>query len=121
MYENKVVHFTGGIKEYIGRLFQGKHPNGKGWWRINEPCQVVVVQKGEELISVSLARIWGMDKLYEKHIDIYCPEDFLMEIKVLDESGGIYKTYLKEIGRPDRSLILSPTDDNLMQFGKKKH
>jgi len=109
MYQNEIIHFTGGINEYIGELDQTKHPLGDGWYRIKNPCCPYTNQDGDK-VSFSITRIWGVDKLYRKFVDIYCPPDSLMEIRVLDKNGGLYKAYMKELNRPDLNLIKPPTD-----------
>jgi len=117
MYQNEVIHFVGGINEYIGELDQTKHPLGEGWLRINNPCRFYFEQQ-KDRFKVQISRIWGVDKLYRKFIDIYCPADSLKEIKVLDKNGGFYKAYMKELGRPDLNLIKAPTDADVASIGK---
>jgi len=112
MYQNEIIHFTGGINEYIGELDQTKHPLGDGWYRIKNPCCPYINRDGDK-VSFSITRIWGVDKLYRKFVDIYCPPDSLMEIRVLDKNGGLYKAYMKELNRPDLNLIKPPTDSEL--------
>ena len=108
MYRDEIIHFQGGLHEYIGVLDQTEHPNGSGWWRIKNPCSYIVQQVNENTVKFRLVRIWGMDKLYRKFVDIYCPSDSLMEIRVLDKDGGLYKAYRQEIDRPDVSRIHLP-------------
>ncbi|MCK4716978.1 MAG: hypothetical protein KAT54_09250, partial [Candidatus Marinimicrobia bacterium] len=90
MYNDEIIQFFGGINQYIGELDQSKHPLGAGWYRIKNPCCPYTEQKGDG-VTVSLSRIWGIDKLYRKFVDIYCPQDSLIEIRVLDKHGGLYK------------------------------
>ncbi len=119
-YKDEIVHFRGGINEYIGELLQEDHPSGPGWYRILNPCSVIQVKKGNET-GMGIARIWGMDKLYQKHVDIYCPSDSLMEIRVLDKEGSLYKSYQQELERPERSLIVTPGEADIRMIKSQKN
>ena len=112
MYKDEIVHFFGGLNDYIGELDQTGHPMGPGWYRIKNPCCLQTKQDGDTL-RVGITRIWGVDKMYRKYVDIYCPRDSLMEVRVLDKNGGLYKAYMNELGRPDLNLIKSPTSEDI--------
>ena len=120
MYQGEIIHFAGGMNEYIGELDQSKHPLGKGWCRIKNPCTVNLVQDGKTVNRI-ISRIWGVEKLYRKFIDIYCPPDSLMEIRVVDKDGKIYKVYKQELDRPDLNLIKAPTDADLDMLAKNRN
>jgi len=113
-YNGEIIHFIGGIHGYIGELDQSKHPMGEGWVRIKNPCAVDIVQDNKtKAVNRVIARIWGIKKLYQKYVDIYCPKDSLKEIRVLDKQGEIYQVYQKELNRPDLNLIKAPTDGDI--------
>jgi len=103
------------MNEYIGKLDQSKHPLGKGWWRIKNPCSVHMIQDGQTVNRV-LSRIWGFAKLYRKFVDIYCPPDSLMEIRVLNKDGEIYKVYNAELNRMSLDRIQAPTDIDMAKI-----
>jgi len=121
MYEGQIIHFFGGMTPYIGELHQNKkHPNGDGWIRINNPCQLHVEKQGKN-VRAQVRRIWGMNKIYQKFVDIYCPPDSLKEIMVLDKDGDLYKSYKKEIERPDTSSIHLATDSDIADLAKHQN
>jgi len=120
MYQNEIIHFTGGINEYIGELDQTEHPLGEGWIRIKNPCEVIYGEKKGQGKVRLLLRIWGVKKDYRRFVDIYCPPDSLKEIRVLDKDGEVYKVYKRELDRPSLDLIKAPTDADLATIGKDR-
>lgn len=119
MYKDEIIHFFGGVQNYLGQLDQSEHPNGPGWYRIKNPCNLYISQD-KDVVRTQITRIWGVDKFYRKFVDIYCPLDSIMEIRVLDKEGGLYKSYMKELDRPDLNLIKSPTDEDIGNVGKNR-
>ena len=117
-YKDKIVQFFGGVNQYIGEMDPGPHPNGSNWYRILNPCCPNVESVGDG-VRLSLTRIWGMDKLYKKYVDIYCPPDSLIEIRELD--GGMLNMYKKELERPDMNLIKSPGDSEVSFIHSTRH
>lgn len=120
MYKDEIIHFTGGMVTYIGRLDQSEHPNGEGWYRILDPCTMTVYEDDKRHAQLSLQRIWGMSKFFRHFVDIYCPPDSLKEIRVLDKNGGLYKAYMKELGQPEMELIVSPSEADIKNIDAGK-
>ncbi len=116
-YNNEIIHFCGGMREYIGKLEQSEHPAGEGWIRILDPALMRYTQD-EKGVQFNVMRIWGEDHLYRRFVDIYCPSDSLKEIKVLDKNGGLYKTYQKELGRVSLNRIIAPGAADIAKTGK---
>jgi len=110
MYNDEIIEFSGGINSYIGKLEQSKHPQGPGWYRIIDPC-LVIQKEGLETkqIKNTIATIWGPQKNFRKFVDIYVPPDSIMEVKVLDKDGELYKFYQTEISRKAPNLIVLPS------------
>jgi len=114
MYKGEIIHFIGGITEYIGELDQTEHPKGTGWYRIKNPCYFVQQKSPDgKSITLGVSRIWGVDKLYRKYVDLYCPPDSLIEIRTLDKNGGLYKSYMNQLERPSLDKIIPPTGADL--------
>ena len=107
-YKDDIIHFSGGLKGYIGRLDTSEHPNGPSWYRLHDPCLQIVKDN-----KVAIARMWGDRKSYRRYIDIKIPEDSIMEILTLDKNGELYKTYQKELKRMPPSRIHIPGPDEL--------
>lgn len=112
MYNSEIIHFIGGVHDYIGELDQSEHPMGKNWYRIKKPC-ITFSQRNEEKQRVDnvVASMVGPHKTYRKFVDIRVPEDSIMEIRVLDKNGDLYKFYQKESNRVSPSLIVMPDSD----------
>jgi len=123
MYEGEIVHFKGSFHDYLGELetFKKGHPNGANWYRIKNPCGFISQSDRNNVARFTAVRIWGHDKLYQKYVDIHCPPDSLIEIKVLDKEGGLYKMYEAELNRPSLDRIVTPSNADLdrVAFGKK--
>lgn len=117
-YKNEIIHFSGGMHDYIGELDSTPHPWGEGWIRIKNPCEVVYQKNKQGGIDKILIRIWGVKKEYRRFVDIYCPPDSLKEIRVVDKEGEIYKVYRKEVDRASLDLIKAPTSADLAAVGK---
>lgn len=119
-YKDEVIVFGGGMTAYIGKLDQNPHPMGKGWIRINDPCTFEQAwDEQQHKYRVSMVRIWGVDNLYRRFVDIYCPPDSLKEIRVTDKKGGMYKKYKEEVNRPSMNLIRPPTDGDVRTITKQ--
>lgn len=120
-YKNEVIHFIGGMQPYIGRLDEKAHPNGPGWYRILEPCTYQAVEDQQNnRIRAMMTRIWGLDKLYLHYIDVYCPSDSLMEIRVLDQNGALYKQYKDTLAKPSLSKIVAPSSADVRAITSNK-
>lgn len=117
VYKGKIVHFIGGIHEYVGELDTKTHPNGTGWFRLLNPCFYMIQKKGQDYI-VSLLRLWNVDKAYERYVDLFIPADSLVEIRELDETGQLYKSYKTELSKPSLDLIVAPTGEDLRNIKK---
>jgi hypothetical protein len=104
MYKEQVIHFKGGINEWMGELDQAPHKMGKNWYRINNPVMIRYLGDGR----LGLTAIQGPDNMYKKFIDIRVPEDSILEILTVDREGGLYKAYIKESAREKSNIIVSP-------------
>lgn len=120
MYNGEIIHFFGGLTAYIGELDQIEHPAGPGWWRIRHPCISESYKDDDDNLQTMVLRIWGDKKRYRKFVDIYCPPDSLMEIRVLDKNGGLYEDYMKELKRPTAKpgLIVAPSSAEVETINK---
>lgn len=104
-YNGEIIHFMGGIHDYIGELSQTKpHPMGPHWYRINKPCITFLQQGPQKLVDV-VASMHGPFNKYRKFVDIYIPPDSTMEIRVLDKKGKLFKFYQEELSRKGPDLI----------------
>ena len=107
-YSNDIIHFTGGINDWVGEPgmgFNGPHKMGSGWYRINKPCMYLQDTQNRKHLIIP---IQGADRLYKRYVDIYCPADSLQEIKVLDPKGAMYECYMKERDHEPSSIIQAP-------------
>jgi len=100
-YHDEIVHLVGAIHENVGTLVCGPgaavHPFGDGWFRIKNPCVAFQVQNEQtKTVENGIMPIAGINQIYKPVIDIYIPES-IMEIKVLDERGDLYKNYVAAI------------------------
>lgn len=136
LYKDKIIHFIGGIHEYVGTIefffdengVQQEHPNGPNWIRLNNPCRYRLEPADKEgFVKERLFRIQRDDKAYEPHVDIYSPIDSLKEIIILEEEGSLFKLYNNELSRQgyDRLVPASQADihnfnPNRTIIGKKK-
>ena len=110
-YKGEIVHFIGGIHEFIGELQQDEHPLGPGWYRIKNACLTFVRQnEKEKRLDTVVAAIDGPNKAYRTFVDFYLSPDMPIEIRVLDKNGGLYKFYNEEVNRikADRIIIPGP-------------
>lgn len=105
-YKGKIVHIMGGIHDFMGEIEDS--PNGDGWIRIKNPCLVKTIeQKGAvgELIS----KLGGPQDIYENFVDLYIPPgESLLEIRVLNENGGLHEAYMKQINQPKIERLVVP-------------
>uniref|UniRef100_A0A6H1ZKN7 Uncharacterized protein n=1 Tax=viral metagenome TaxID=1070528 RepID=A0A6H1ZKN7_9ZZZZ len=112
IYKGEIIHFIGGIHEFIGKLQQGEHPNGAGWYRMEDAC-LTFINKNEEMkrLDTVVAAIDGPNKAYRRFVDFYLSPDMPIEIRVLDKNGGLHKFYNEEINRvkADRIIIPGPS------------
>jgi hypothetical protein len=108
MYNGEIIHFIGGLTEYIGEMDQGQHPMGKGWYRIKNPAWVLTTSDGNDKLHTVVGRLGGPQHAYRKFVDIFIPEQSLIEIRVLEKDSDLYKFYLKEVNRPKSELIHLP-------------
>lgn len=108
-YKGEIIHFFGGLQPYIGRLDTNEHPNGPGWYRIIDPCEVAQRVDKEGRAHGVISRIWGVQKNYRHYVDVYCPEDSLKEIRVLDKNGEMYNIYQQELKAVGLNKIVAPT------------
>jgi hypothetical protein len=108
-YKGEVIHFIGGIHEFIGEVEVGPPMDHGRWYRIKNPCQSFVkqneVQKRVDTIITSLA---GPRKIYRKFVDLYVSHDMPLEIRVLDKNGELYKVYQQEVNRITPENIILP-------------
>ena len=110
MFEGEVIHFTGGFKEYIGRLEMSDHPLGDGWWRINDPCTIMADEKGDK-IQIRVYRLGGINKWYRKYVDFYIPpHESMIEIMTLWKDNDLYNMYIKAINQEPSKHIWTPSD-----------
>lgn len=112
MYRDEIIHFTGGIYDYLGELDQSEHPMGDNWYRIKKPCHIFQ-QKNPDDSSITniVSSINGSGKIYRKFVDVRIPPDSIMEIRILDKSGQLYRLYRKEADRVDSEIIIKPFGD----------
>ena len=115
MYNGEIIHFAGGINDYIGKLDQTEHPAGKGWHRILNPCLHFMAKdpssKKMQNIIVNMAAGPTAENNYRKFVDIYIPPDSIIEVRILDQKGDLCEAYRKESERRGSSLIKSPGSD----------
>ena len=106
MYKGEVIHFIGGLTEYIGQLEMSEHLNGKGWYRLNDPCVLVHEKKGEE-VRTRISRLGGPKRVYRRFVDIFIPDAYPMEIRVLDKNNELYNVYFEAVNQvvPDRIVL----------------
>jgi len=109
MYKGEVVHFIGGLTEFLGELDQTEHPNGVNWYRIKNPC-IVFTRNNEQMkrVETVVALLSGPQKAYRRFVDIRIPPDSILEIRVLDKNGALYKHYYDEVNRIMPEKIILP-------------
>ncbi|OGW44463.1 MAG: hypothetical protein A2Y66_01850 [Nitrospirae bacterium RBG_13_41_22] len=115
-YEGKVIQFTGGLRTYIGRMDSLPHPNGENWYRIKDPCTLDVVPDGKGKSQIMISRIWGIDHLYKHYVDVRVPDDSIMEIVELEEDGGFFKAYKKELDKASVKNIIIPSTADVINI-----
>ncbi len=94
-YAGEIIHFIGGVTPFLGELDRGGHPNGSNWYRIHNPCLVRIVPSPNDPNKgmVDITTMEGDESAYRKYVDIRIPEDSILEIRVLDKQGNLYKMY----------------------------
>ena len=114
-YKEQIILFTGGLNDYIGELDQRTHKMGAGWYRILNPChhfsrEVVkaVAGKSHTVVEMMINRMAGPPgrKEFKNYVDIYIPEGVQLEIKTLDKSGSLYKTYNEQLNKKPGKIIV---------------
>ena len=109
MYRDEVIHFIGGVHDYLGELDQSEHPMGKHWYRIKKPCLIFRQEDAaNKKMTQAVASLAGPQKAYLKYVDIYVPPESIMEIRTLDKNGKLYEIYKQEAERVAPSLIHMP-------------
>lgn len=103
-YNGQIIHFSGGINEYIGELDQAPHKMGKNWYRINNPCMIREVQT-QQGMQTRLMAIQGVGNFYKRFVDIRVPDDSIVEIRVVDKEGDLVEAYRKESVREKSKII----------------
>jgi len=109
-YKNEIVHFLGGANEYVGILETLSAEAGGGhWYRIHEPC-LSFTQDNPALKRRQniLAYMCGAPKNYHNYVDIYIPQDSIIEIRVLDKKGDMFRIYRQEVERKAPNMIIVP-------------
>jgi len=124
-YKGKIVHVIGGMHDFMGEIDafcsevkddngyssiigDGKHPNGDGWIRIKNPCLVKTVEQ-KNAVGELISKLGGPQDVYEAFVDLYIPPgESLVEIRVLNENGGLHEAYMKQIKQPKIENIVVP-------------
>ncbi|EFK95753.1 hypothetical protein LDC_2233, partial [sediment metagenome] len=111
----------GGIHDFMGEIetFDGpkegyepptlhEHPNGLGWIRIKNPCLVKTVEQ-KNAVGELISKLGGPQCVYKNYVDIYIPRgESMIEIRELDEEGGLYEAYNKQLNQPKIKNIVVP-------------
>ena len=111
-YKDEIVHFSGGIHDYIGSLeTSGKEAGGGQWFRIHEPCLTFTQDnpalKTRKNIIALMSGAPGA-RNYHNYVDIYIPQDSIIEIRVLDKNGDMFRIYRQEVERKPPNMIIVP-------------
>jgi hypothetical protein len=109
MYKEEVIHFIGGMNEYLGVMDQTEHSNGKGWYRILDACHIGF---DPERKATRVTRLGGPKHVYRSFVDIYIPPDSIMEVRALDKKGELYNVWRKAITQPKADRIVLPEGVN---------
>jgi len=116
-YKNKIIKFCGGVRDYVGELQHGPHPNGAYWYRILKPCVSFTQQNPvTKKVQLTLASLRGINNTYEQFIDIYVPPDSIIEVLVADKTGDLYEVYQAEI-KKKKGLIELPGNSKVVGIG----
>ncbi len=109
-YSDEIIHFIGGIHEYLGRLGEGEHPMGDDWFSIKDPCLTWMHQnEAEKRLDTVVASLWGPHKVYRRYVNFRIPPECPIEIRELDKNGSLYGYYQKTINMPTEGKIILPT------------
>ena len=109
-YKDEVVHFSGGLNDYVGMLeIMSVEAGGGRWCRIHEPCLLFQMKSPttRQLQNV-LTYMCGAPKNYHPYVDIFIPRDSIIEVRVLDKKGQMFDVYKREISRKAPNLIVVP-------------
>jgi hypothetical protein len=107
-YNGEVIHFSGGINDYIGELDQSEHPMGPNWYRIKNACVTFQHQHPETQRIEQVISYVSNNKSFRKFVDVRVPDDSIVEVKVVDKDGHLYKVYKAEIARMPSTIIHMP-------------
>lgn len=107
-YKDEVIHFTGGVHEYVGQLDQATHKMGKNWYRILNPCLLVNQTAPDGRQRTGLMAIQGQGDFFKRYVDIRIPDDSIIEIRTLDKGGDLYEAWEKEHQRKKSKIIQAP-------------
>ena len=116
-YKGKVIHFIGGINEYLGELDQSSALS-ENWIRIYNPVLVRFVTRGVET-GLMVERLGGPGEAYEKFVDLWLPDTLRYEVRVLREDGHLYATYIKQREMPRIENIVLPGTPEIQRVKPK--
>lgn len=102
-YVGKVVHFVGGVNQFIGRLDSIDVAVYGLFLRITNPCLCFVNEKG-----IGLSKLGGELDVFEPHVMIYQPADKPFEIREVTPGNDLAKAYFKEASRKKSEIIAAP-------------
>lgn len=106
-YIGKVIHFVGGVNQFVGRLdFLGIDVYGL-FLKIINPCLCYVNDKG-----IGLSKLGGEMEIFEPHVLIYQPADKAFEIREVTADGDLAKAYWKEVNRKKPQYIVAPGSED---------
>lgn len=104
-YKGKIVHFIGGIHEYLGEI---QWLDQTGWLRISNPVLARAHTQGKEA-GLYLERLGGPGEVYAKWVDLYIPlGQSLMEVRILMEGSSLHNAYMKQVNQPKIENIIIP-------------
>lgn len=119
VYKDKIVHIIGAPTEYLGII--DNHPmcrkDFNGWLRIKNPCFIGQIQQPKGKIEMLIVKVGMPSGDYEPQIDMYLP-DFRLEIRFLDEEGGLFAAYQNQMKREFTrgGVIVTPDSEQIAEF-----
>jgi hypothetical protein len=102
-YVGKVIHFVGGVNQYLGRLDSIDVAVYGLFMRITNPCLCFIGDKG-----IALSKLGGELDVFEPHVMIYQPADRPFEIREVTPGNDLAKAYFKEASRKKSEIIAAP-------------
>jgi hypothetical protein len=102
-YIGKVIHFVGGINQYVGRLDAIEVLLYGDMFIITNPCLCFISDKG-----IGLSKLGGELDVFEPHVMIYQPADKPFEIREVTPGNDLAKAYFKEASRKKSEIIAAP-------------